>query len=288
MKTMTKVVLSSTVLAGTAVAAHAATTPVPLPSTGSTELIFVLQNNSLGTSYDLVLSQTVGTTGSYFNAADATNTTNGPVAGTTIGTTFGDANFSLNLSSDSALQTFISNATTAGNVLQWGIYNGTYNSTLPATREVRGNTLVVTTGTSSTILPLAETAMAGTIPNDLKTDITGLNTGTFDSSSGVTPGYMTSSGTVNASFNLYGTGVAQATGYSAAGSSASLYGLTGNGGGSGQALAYLLGTVSFNGTTLAFTGETAAVPIPAAGWLLGSGILGLLGVARRKRDAVVA
>lgn len=284
MKTMTKVVLSGTVLAGTAVAAHAATTPVPLPSTGSTELVFVLQDVSNGTSYDLVLNQTVGSAaGSYFNAADAG--TAGPVQGTTAGTIFGDASFSISLSSDSALQTFISNATTAGQTLRWGIYNGVYTGTLPATREVRGNTLVVTTGTNATILPVAESAIGGTIPNDLTTDIKGLNGGTFDSFSGVTNGFMTSSGTLNANYNLYGTGVAQAA---AVGSTESLYGLTGNGTTTGQALAYLLGTVSFDGTTLAFTGETAAVPIPAAGWLLGSGILGLLGVARRKRDAVVA
>jgi len=29
-------------------------------------------------------------------------------------------------------------------------------------------------------------------------------------------------------------------------------------------------------------GDVAPVPIPAAGWLLGSGLLGLVGVARRK------
>jgi hypothetical protein len=284
MKTLTKVVLSSTVLAGTAVAAHAATTPVPLPSTGSTELVFVLQDATNGTSYDLVLSQTVGSaTGSYFNAADAG--TAGPVQGTTSGTIYNETNFSLALAGDTALQTFISNATTAGQTLQWGIYNGTYTSTIPATREVRGSTLVVTTGTSATILPVAETAIGSTIPNDLATDIKGLNAGTFDSFSGQTPGYMTSAATVNQNFNLYGTGVAQAA---AIGSTESLYGLTGNGTTTGQALSYLLGTVTFNGTTLAFTGVPNAVPIPAAGWLLGSGILGLLGVARRKRDAAVA
>ena len=282
MKTMTKVVLSGTVLAGTAVAAHAATTPVPLPSTGSTELVFVLQDFANGTSYDLVLNQTVGSAaGSYFNAADAG--TAGPVQGTTAGTIFGDASFSISLSGDTALQTFITNAGAAN--LRWGIYNGVYTGTLPATREVRGNTLVVTTGTNATILPVAESTIGGTIPNDLTTDIKGLNGGTFDSFSGVTNGFMTSSGTANVNYNLYGTGVAQAA---AIGSTESLYGLTGNGTTTGQALAYLLGTVSFDGTTLAFTGETAAVPIPAAGWLLGSGILGLLGVARRKRDAAVA
>lgn len=38
------------------------------------------------------------------------------------------------------------------------------------------------------------------------------------------------------------------------------------------------GTLSFNGTEP----QVSAVPIPAAAWLLGSGLLGLVGVARRK------
>jgi hypothetical protein len=48
-------------------------------------------------------------------------------------------------------------------------------------------------------------------------------------------------------------------------------------------------TLSFNGGVagLAYSGGgTPAVPVPAAVWLLGSGLLGLLGVGRRKKSAV--
>ncbi|HFD32315.1 MAG TPA: VPLPA-CTERM sorting domain-containing protein [Gammaproteobacteria bacterium] len=31
------------------------------------------------------------------------------------------------------------------------------------------------------------------------------------------------------------------------------------------------------------TGDVSAVPVPAAAWLFGSGLLGLVGAARRKR-----
>ncbi|MCP4042838.1 MAG: VPLPA-CTERM sorting domain-containing protein, partial [Gammaproteobacteria bacterium] len=31
------------------------------------------------------------------------------------------------------------------------------------------------------------------------------------------------------------------------------------------------------------SGDVSAVPVPAAVWLFGSGLIGLLGVARRKR-----
>jgi len=282
MKTMTKVVVSGAVLAAASVAAHASTVPVPAPSTDASELIFVVKNTSTGATYDLVLNQTVGNTaGSYFNTTDAT--TAGPVQGTTLGTIFGDGSFSVALSGDSALQSFL---TSAGSNVQWGIYGGAFTGTIASQRETRGNSLVVTTGTNSSVLALAESPIGSTITNDLGTDIKGLNGGTFDSFNGVTNGFMASSGTANQNFNLYGTGVAQAA--SALGSTLTLYGITGNGTASGQALGYLLGTVTFDGSTLSFTGETAAVPIPAAGWLLGSGLLGLLGIGRRRREAVAA
>jgi hypothetical protein len=43
---------------------------------------------------------------------------------------------------------------------------------------------------------------------------------------------------------------------------------------------------SYRGFTieeLAVTGEVSAVPVPAAVWLFGSGLIGLMAVARRKR-----
>jgi len=282
MKTLTKVVLGGAVLAGTAMAAQAASTPVPLPSTDSSELILVVHASG-GTAYDLVLSQTTGNGGgSYFNTADATGA--GPVQGTTVGTVFGDGNFTLNLSGDTALSSFLTGVN--GQTITWGIYGGAYSGLTPTARGVQGASLFVSTGTDSTVLPVAEAVLSSTAPTDLNTELKTLNGGTFDGFSGQANGPMTKTGTTNQNFNFYGSGIAQGTAF---GNTQNLYGMTGNGAATGgQALAYLLGTVTFNGTLLSFTGETAAVPIPAAGWLLGSGLLGLLGISRRKRDARVA
>ena len=45
------------------------------------------------------------------------------------------------------------------------------------------------------------------------------------------------------------------------------------------------GSPAFPGFHPAFTGNLTQVPVPAAVWLMGSGLLGLVGVARRRRKA---
>jgi hypothetical protein len=79
------------------------------------------------------------------------------------------------------------------------------------------------------------------------------------------------------STDLYGAGVLQDG--NSLGTALSLYGITGNGG-TGQVQSYDLTdtlTLTANGTL-----EVAPVPVPAAVWLFGSGLLGLIGVGRRR------
>jgi hypothetical protein len=283
MKTITKAVLGGAMLAGAAVAAHAQIVPIPQPSTGSSELLFVVQDVTNSTSYTLVLAPTVGSgSGSYFTSSEATSS--GAVAGSTVGTVYGDGGFSLSLSSNTNLQTFISNAETAGQTLQWGIEGAAYTGSTVGAREGLGSTLIVSTDQSAPLAVNAST-IAGTIGPDINTDVKNTNSAGFDAFMGTSAGPIGSSDDVN--FNLYGqTSVAQ--GQAIGTSALSLYGLTTTGSSSGQGLVSLLGSATFNGTTLTFTGETAAVPIPAAAWLLGSGLLGLLGVARRNRRGTAA
>jgi hypothetical protein len=65
-----------------------------------------------------------------------------------------------------------------------------------------------------------------------------------------------------------------------------LFFLTGTGS-TGHATPTLEGTVTFNAGMFTFTSNNvSAVPLPAAVWLLGSGLAGLVGVGRRRRSAV--
>jgi hypothetical protein len=75
----------------------------------------------------------------------------------------------------------------------------------------------------------------------------------------------------------------------AMGSTLTLFGFTGNNG-TGPTESYVLGGVTVDTSgDVTFTGNTAPppVPIPAAVWLFGSGVLGLVGVSRRRKLAAV-
>ncbi len=65
-----------------------------------------------------------------------------------------------------------------------------------------------------------------------------------------------------------------------------LFGFTGNGINGGTLQSYILGSVTLaaNGT-LTITGNNTPVPLPAAVWLFGSGLMGLVGVSRRRKAA---
>jgi hypothetical protein len=67
-----------------------------------------------------------------------------------------------------------------------------------------------------------------------------------------------------------------------------LYGMTGNGT-TAAVQSFILGSATLSATgLLTLTGNTVTpptVPLPPAVWLLGSGLLGLVGVSRRRKTA---
>jgi hypothetical protein len=97
----------------------------------------------------------------------------------------------------------------------------------------------------------------------------------------------TGPGNQGGSTNIYGNGPDQSG--IGLGTSEVFYGLTGNGN-TGQVQSYILSTgleLSANGTLETAGGGGTTVPIPAALWLFGSGLLGLAGVGRRRGGGAV-
>ncbi len=283
MKTLTRLAAGGMMLA-TAAAANAATISTTDPATNNGDLLFWVSNTVTQVTDTFVLS--AQQLNSFFSSATATS--NAAPAGATPYKVNGDASFSYNFSGDTALASLI---TAAGTNAKWGIVSGA-NAGASSDLSVAGNSRIITTSqTDASVVAIAQAGISNAIPSNYATDIsnlvlstadqTGLPVGVTGTSSGI---FGTPSSTDAAGMQLYTYDLKEPV---SIGSTAfKLYGVTGNGTGSGKAIVYNLGTASFDGTTLSFTGYSA-VPLPAAAWLLGSGLLGLLGIGRR-RDLTVA
>ncbi|HEY0747658.1 MAG TPA: VPLPA-CTERM sorting domain-containing protein [Steroidobacteraceae bacterium] len=263
--------VTSILLAGGA--AHAAAI---VPNSGDGSLLFFVTDTKTNQTYTDVLTQDVN---SYFSVTQATvpAPTNG-----IVNVINGDAGFSVNLSTDTTLTGFL--ATAGADPLSYGIIGGAYSGTLGTVQRPTGKVRVVATSLNqSSVLTNLETQIVNAIPSGLQVDTNSLNLnlGTANSTNqGVFGTSVSSNGTM---LNLYQGGLDMSG--VALGSSVTLYGVSGNGTGSGATTAYSLGTAVFSASndTLTFTGNgSTPVPLPAAVWLLGSGLLGLAGVGRRR------
>ncbi len=283
MKTIVKLVLGTAVLAAGISAANAA---VPAPSTGSSDLLFFVADTSTSTSYTEVLTQTVGNSaGSLFTSSDATSNASGAVQGTSVATINGKANFSYAASTNTNLESFISSAEAAHQNLVWGVYAGAYTGNTVTARKVTGATLGISTAANPTSVVQAaqNTLISSALNVGLNGDIKNLNP-TLDSFGGGLNSLVSSTSS-DAFPDFYSEGIVAGNAFNTA---AHLYGLATTGATAGALLGYDLGSITFDGSTLSFTGNTPTVPLPAAAWLFGSGLLGLLGIGRRRNVAAAA
>ncbi len=201
---------------------------------------------------------------------------------------------SIDIPGSAALQKFIS--TNGASNLQWAVLGAQFTSTTFGASP--GAVDIVDTVSSTqvpTALTLEENLKYGAlnpITSGINNDVVHFIAGSYvaggasysvtsGSSAGAIFGFST--GDNPGSTNLYGQGGGGLSELGTlVGKSTTLYGLTGGGSKTGNLSSYVLAqtlTLGANGTLS--TPAVTAVPVPAAFWLLGSGLAGLIGVRRR-------
>ena len=207
----------------------------------------------------------------------------GYVSGAKNSTVFSAPNVTINPSA--ALNSFLSSH--SGSTFEWtlegGQYNGAGTSAQNSNTNTAGSALAVFTSRALTAAyPAVSTATGVALQsflNGLQNDYT---VGGLTSLTGTETATATESPGGKNKYNFVaGDDLAPSDG-----SSLKLFGFTGNNS-AGTLQSYILGTASLGADgTLTIAGNGAApVPLPAAVWLFGSGLMGLVGVSRRRKEA---
>jgi hypothetical protein len=218
------------------------------------------------------------------------------VAGATLSTAITP---SFSLAANSGLSSYLGAASTAGHTLEWGVLGVQFPGTTSGTGYKKpGNFVSVFDDLNSVGGNIAQALVQPTlqsIGNGFEQDAIYLKSTytaggkvyAWSAGSGAGNVWGAATGGTGGSTDLYQQEFDQAN--IGLGKTNTLYGLTGNSS-PGQVQSYLLGTNLTLGTngTLSVGGTTPPppVPLPAAVWLFGSGLLGLFGVGRRRAAAV--
>jgi hypothetical protein len=272
MKTAIKFALiGSALVAGTA--AQAATFNVPVTSVGGSDLMLFVSDLTtsnffamdLGNKLDTIYSKAqVIADGAKTNPAGTFNTPTG-IAGL-----------------NSTLAAFLGTITNHSDNVVWEIFAGDRSATnlslgsqralVTSTNDLSGVDVLTFTNTQIS----SYTSKLNTFVNILNTNYAGGNTSTFG---GFADGNAASGG-ANSETAWVGQGVGAGIGSA---QTMYVFGTNGNPAAS-QSNAYVGGLVNigWDGVVTVTNASAPEVPLPAAVWLLGSGLLGLLGVGRRR------
>jgi hypothetical protein len=288
MNTIVKIGVASALAFGYA-SAHAA---ISQPATGSSDLILFAEiiNSTTGS----VVSSYARDTGISIDSVFPSGSLN--PSGTAVPLSTGFTNISLpsgiNVAADANMTAFLAQDTT-GNVLEWSVQAGEYANGDGSTTnlKVTGNGKFLTTSqqpvtviTGKNVGNLAKWANIDGTVTSLNTNITSGSSvlGTSAAAAGI---WDPQAGNTNVAGWFGGNGPLTYPGLltDQRGATQALYGVTGNGGSATTKIqVYSLGNFTLTADGALTTPTVSSVPIPAALWLFGSGLLGLAGVGRRK------
>jgi hypothetical protein len=194
----------------------------------------------------------------------------------------------------STLSTFLTSH--SGSTIEWTLEGGQYNNPgfaggSPTQAQnnnsvAPGSALAVMTSPALTSafpgVSTASTVQFQAFLNGLQNDLTSDG---LTSLTGTETGTATENISAQSKYNFFGGPDLAATGSTAI----KLFGFTGNSVNNGTLQSYVLGSATLGADgTLTINGNgggTAPVPLPAAVWLFGSGLMGLVGVSRRRKAA---
>jgi hypothetical protein len=286
---MKKLVLLSA--AGALIAGYGSVQAQSLPQSGSSDLWLFVADPGTGTTF-------AEDTGISINSLLPSGSL---VSNAVLNQSISDT---INLLPTTALATYI--ATNGASNLEWGIEAAQYTTTGSGSishPNLAGSVKGLTDNPSS-----QENNTSNLISSSLQTWVAAFNSDLNNFIvPGATPqaGYVAGGQTYKWSYGSVGGNVWGAGGTTANGgstncyqqcpdqsgigldTSAVLYGLTGNGN-TGQLQSYILGNLVLTSAGTLETLGSSPVPLPAAVWLFGSGLLGLAGVGRRRAAAAAA
>jgi hypothetical protein len=258
-----------------------------IPATNSSDLVLVIQNESTPANVYAL------DTGISINSVMPSS---GLSANSSLSTAIAGINTSIGASS--TLQAFLvaNPAASDGWTVEAAQYGGATSSSAAAPSNDKlqggGKAIFTSVGTPSN---LAQTSLAAftTFLNGVSNDLTAPGDGL-----GISPLQTATEASTGVSYSAdaaskYGIN-GQLSDLASLGTGAvALYGFTGNGSTTNGTESYILGsaTLSTSGLlTFAANGGTTPppppVPLPAAVWLFGSGLMGLVGVSRRRKATV--
>jgi hypothetical protein len=261
-----------------------------VPDTNSSDLVLVVQNESnLANVYELdtgiSINSVMPSTGLFANA--------------TLATTIAGINTAIQESS--LLQAFLAANPAAddGYTIEAAQFTQTTVSGTTSTSAINGNSKtpgnlkdIFTSVQPASNIGEAGLGNAETIANGIQGDLTqpvdslGLTPLQTKTEASTGTSYSNGPNSAATKYGLTGTSDLQAVG-----AAATLFGITGNGSPTNGVESYILGSVTLSTTgVLSITGNSTTtpppppVPLPAAVWLFGSGLLGLVGVSRRRKS----